>query len=180
MNRGMNMARGDWLLFLGTDDALCPRFSIAATYCREAHTLYYGDGFMAKTTRRYAGLFSAAKLARWNICPLVIFYPRAVFAQCQFNTRYHVLTDWALNMRGRHDGQFLSQYVSAVITELNDRTEVSALRADDKFHRDCLGLLRANFSIPIFMWHWAVRSADWPQRVVGLLRWFLRFVTCQR
>ena len=125
---------------------------------------------MPRLSQRYDGSFSAAKLARRNICRQALFYPRAVFEQYQFGPRYRVLADWALNMRCWHDGRFRFQYVPAVIAKLSDRAEISALRADDEFRRDYLELLSANFSVPVFLWRWAVRAAGWPLRVVGLRR----------
>ena len=170
MNRAVALARGDWLLFLGADDQLRPGFSAAAAQCREPNTLYYGDVFMPQRGRRYDGPFTAAKLARRNICQQAIFYPRAVFAHERFDTRYPVLADWVLNMRCHHDARFHFQYVPEVIAEFNDRTGVSALRVDDAFLRDYLGLLRANFSAPVYWWRRAVRTAGWPLRAAGLLR----------
>lgn len=170
MNRAVALARGDWLLFLGADDQLRPGFSAAAAQCREPDTLYYGDVFMPQRGRRYDGPFTAAKLARRNICQQAIFYPRAVFAHDRFDTRYPVLADWVLNMHCQHDARFRFQYLPEVIAEFNDRTGVSALRVDDAFLRDYLGLLRANFSAPVYWWRRAVRTAGWPLRAAGLLR----------
>ncbi len=170
MNRAVDGARGDWLLFLGADDLLRPGFSAAAAQCREANTLYYGDVYLPHRGRFYDGRFSAAKLARQNICQQAIFYPRAVFAQYRFDTRYSILADWALNMRCHHDARFRFHYVPEVIAEFNDRTGVSSLRKDDQFLRDYLALLRANFSPLIFWWRRMVRTAGWPLRAAGLLR----------
>jgi len=170
MNRAVRLARGDWLLFLGADDTLLAGFSAAAALCREPRTVYYGDVLLAGSARRYDGPFSAAKLARRNICHQAIFYPRAVFAQYQFDTRYRILADWALNMRCHHDARFRFQYVPEVIAEFNDRSGVSALQTDAEFQRDYLALLRANFSAPIFWWRGAVRTAGWPLRALGRRR----------
>lgn len=170
MNRAVADARGDWLLFLGADDALRPGFSAAAAQCRESNTIYYGDVFMPHSNRRYDGPFSAAKLARRNICQQAIFYPRSVFAKYTFDTRYSVLADWALNMRCHHDTQLRFQYLPEVIAEFNDSSGVSSLRADEAFLRDYLTLLRANFSAPVFGWRWALRTASWPLRKAGLMR----------
>jgi len=170
MNRAVRLARGDWLLFLGADDTLRAGFSTAAALCREPRTVYYGDVLLAGSARRYDGPFSAAKLARRNICHQAIFYPRAVFAKYQFDTRYRILADWALNMRCQHDPELRFQYVPAVIAEFNDRTGLSALQTDAEFQRDYLALLRANFSAPICWWRGAVRTAGWPLRALGRRR----------
>ncbi len=167
MNAALQEARGDWLLFLGADDELRPGFSAAAGQLREPHTLYYGDVLLASRQRRYDGVFTAAKLARRNICQQALFYPRAVFAQYNFDTRYRVLADWALNMRCWHDGRFRFQYVPEVIAEFNDSTGVSSRRSDAAFQRDYLALVRAHFSAPIYWWRRAVRTAAWPLRVLG-------------
>ncbi len=170
MNLAVQMARGEWLLFLGADDTLQPGFSLAAEQCLVPNTIYYGDVFMPRRKRRYDGQFSAGKLARKNICHQSIFYPRAVFDNYQFDPRYRVLADWVLNMRCRSDAVFRFQYVPAVIAEFNDSTGVSSRLRDREFQRDYLGLVYANFSLFIFLRRLVSRTLSWPLRVVGLLR----------
>lgn len=170
MNQAVAEARGDWLLFLGADDVLLPSFSAAAAQCRDPNTIYYGDVVMLAQNRRYDGPFTATKLAHHNICQQAIFYPRAVFEQYSFDTRYQILADWVMNMCLLHDSRFRFQYVPEVIAKFDDRNGISSRRDDDEFLHDYLALVRANFPAPIFWWRWAVRMAAWPLRAVGLTR----------
>ena len=125
---------------------------------------------MTRRQRRYDGPFSGGKLARKNICQQAIFYPRAVFEKYQFDPRYRVLADWALNMRCRGDREFRFRYLPAVIAEYNDSTGVSSRQRDREFQSAYLGLVFANFSLFTFLRRLVARTCSWPLRVVGLLR----------
>ena len=45
MNKGVKMATGDWIYFLGCDDYLYPDFSKMCTLLDDKHTIYYGNVF---------------------------------------------------------------------------------------------------------------------------------------
>src|SRR4051812_38325165 len=72
MNKGIGLATGDFLLFLGADDQLLADLAQIASRLHGPRTIYYGDAFWPRRGRRYDGEFGAAKLALRNICQQAI------------------------------------------------------------------------------------------------------------
>ncbi|GFP46731.1 hypothetical protein MKANGN_06090 [Mycobacterium kansasii] len=81
MNRGVSLASGTWLLFLGADDALYEAATLARVAAfigeHEPSDLVYGDVLMRSTKFRYGGAFDLDRLLfKRNICHQSIFYRR--------------------------------------------------------------------------------------------------------
>ncbi|MCF1812591.1 glycosyltransferase, partial [Mycobacterium intracellulare subsp. intracellulare] len=79
MNRGVGMASGEWLLFLGSDDTLLEpaTLELVAAFIRghEPSDLVYGDVVMRSTGSRHAGAFDLDRLLfETNLCHQSIFY----------------------------------------------------------------------------------------------------------
>ena len=84
MNRGMSLARGQWLYFMGSDDVLAAPDTLArvASQARGHHRVMYGsvrmegDAPWAADGSIYDGRFSLRKLMTRNICHQAMFYRR--------------------------------------------------------------------------------------------------------
>lgn len=79
MNRGVGMATGEWVLFLGSDDTLLESatLELVAAFIRrhEPSDLVYGDVVMRSTGARHAGAFDLDRLLfETNLCHQSIFY----------------------------------------------------------------------------------------------------------
>lgn len=153
MNKGIQLARGRWLLFLGADDTLCETFCEAPPLLRDEQTIYYGNVFMTGAKRLYDGPFGAWKLACRNICQQAIFYPRELFEVRQFNLRYRLLADWELNLRTYCDPQFNFHFIPVTITNYNDQSGRSSVETDGEFVRDHGRILRECLPARCFVWH---------------------------
>lgn len=145
MNRGVGLATGDYLLFLGADDVLLVDLVEVARYLVDARTIYYGDAYWPARGRRYDGPFGASKLARRNICQQAIFYPRAVFERHSFDLRYRLQADWELNMRCFSDPAFRFEYVPVVVARYNDLDGASTRQRDLALEADYPRLLWRHF-----------------------------------
>lgn len=108
MNRGVNLARGDWLLFLGSDDELYSPTVLAemAAHLTPNVDLVYGNvmargaSSWAQDGAIYDGPFDDEKILERNICHQSIFYARSLFAHHGgYDLTYKVLADWEYNLR---------------------------------------------------------------------------------
>jgi len=109
MNKGIDQAKGEWLLFLGSDDELLDSDvlenvsnHISQTQAEMVYgdVLIKGDTAWAKDGDRYDGLFTIEKLLKQNICHQSVFYRRSVFHETgAFNISYQVCADWDMNHR---------------------------------------------------------------------------------
>ncbi|OBI13336.1 glycosyltransferase family 2 protein [Mycobacterium sp. E2497] len=147
MNRGVALATGEWLLFLGADDTLYETDTLArvATFIREHEPsdLVYGDVVMRSTGTRHAGAFDLDRLLfETNMCHQSIFYGRKLFAGIgPYNLRYRVWADWDFNIRCFSNPALVARYMDIVVARYNDVTGISST-VDKEFRK----------RLPVFFW----------------------------
>jgi glycosyltransferase involved in cell wall biosynthesis len=145
MNKGVRLATGDFVLFLGADDVLLVDLERVAPLLVDLGTIYYGDTYWPASHRLYDGPFSALKLALRNICQQAIFYPRGVFEKYAFDLRYRIQADWELNMRCFSDPAFRFEYIPVLVAAFNDEDGSSTRHRDLAMEADYPVLLTRHF-----------------------------------
>lgn len=149
MNRGVGMATGAWLLFLGADDTLYESETLAEVAAfiaaHGASHLVYGDVVMRSTGARHAGAFDLDRLLfETNMCHQSIFYRRELFSGIgPYNLRYPVWADWDFNIRCFSNPALVAQYMDIIIARYNDMTGFSMRASTDKEFRKRL---------PMYFW----------------------------
>lgn len=149
MNRGVGMATGEWLLFLGADDTLDQPDTLAriATFIadHEHSDLVYGDVVMRSTGARHAGAFDLDRLLfETNMCHQSIFYRRKLFDGIgPYNLRYPVWADWDFNIRCFSNPALVTRYMDIVVAKYNDMTGLSMRESTDREFRKRL---------PMYFW----------------------------
>lgn len=147
MNRGVDMATGEWLLFLGADDTLYEADTLARvdSFIREhpSSDLVYGDVVMRSTGTRYAGAFDLDRLLfETNLSHQSIFYRRELFAAIgPYNLRYPIWADWDFNIRCFSNPALIACYMDVVVARYNDMSGISST-IDREFRK----------RLPIFFW----------------------------
>lgn len=110
MNKGMDLAKGEWLFFLGSDDVFYNKDVLTTISKKLTNTdreVVYGnveivgDTAWAKNGEIYAGKFTTEKLLNQNICHQAIFYKRDFMLEHigYYNLDYVKSADWDLNLR---------------------------------------------------------------------------------
>ncbi|WP_242670172.1 glycosyltransferase family 2 protein [Mycobacterium decipiens] len=139
MNRGVGLATGTWLLFLGADDSLYEADTLARVAAfigeHEPSDLVYGDVIMRSTKFRWGGVFDLDRLLfKRNICHQAIFYRRGLFGTIgPYNLRYRVLADWDFNIRCFSNPALVTRYMPLVVSYFNDLGGLSNTVIDKEF-----------------------------------------------
>ncbi len=147
MNRGVGMAKGAWLLFLGADDLLYDADTLGRVAAfigdHEPSDLVYGDVVMRSTGARHAGMFDLDRLLfETNMCHQSIFYRRELFAGIgPYNLRYRIWADWDFNIRCFSNPSLKTRYMDIVVARYNDLSGISST-VDKEFRK----------RLPVFFW----------------------------
>lgn len=171
MNKGVQRAKGDWILFLGCDDTLAADLKGIVPRLVDRGTIYYGNAYFQQARRTYDGPFTAAKLALTNLCHQAVFYPRQALLKHPFNLKYRIQADWEVNMRCFSDPEFRFQYIPETIANYNDGSGTSSTQRDLALEVDYLRLLWRHFPAGVALWRSAItlggrflRKLGWPGR----------------
>jgi len=120
MNKGIGMASGRYLYFLGAGDHLRENVleKIEKIIPDEPLTFFYGNVYLVNDKVEYIGEVDEQKIVTWNICHQAIFYERNIFKiMGRYNLRYRVLADHAFNIRCFADKRIRKTFVDEVIAD---------------------------------------------------------------
>lgn len=156
MNRGTKLANGQWYYFMGSDDLLLPGFSVLAEQMKDKKTIYYGDSQPfhrlpgAVNFILLTGKFSRYRLAKHCMNHQVILYPADVFKKYQYELKYKVSADYALNIRAWGDAEFKKKHIPVLIAKYNV-TGFSSVNTDALFVQDKPELIKKSMGIGMYL-----------------------------
>ncbi|WP_231490258.1 glycosyltransferase family 2 protein [Pedobacter sp. Leaf170] len=151
MNKGIEIAKGKWLYFLGSDDELyCEKvLEEILKFDSEIIDILYGN--VCVQSQIVGELYNIDILLSKNICHQSIFYKNEVFKKIgKFKEVYVAAADWQHNIRWMKNRRIKSKYVSEIVATYNPYGFSSYI--DDKlFHqyRNWNRLVRARKSISL-------------------------------
>jgi glycosyltransferase involved in cell wall biosynthesis len=118
MNESLKYVKGQWVVFLGSDDLLLNGFTAMLGILKDPDTIYYGD--LLFYGKDFFKVYDDYYLTKLNICQQAIFYPRKVFDKYRFDLKYKVYADYHLNLRCWKDEQFNFSHANHVISRFSD------------------------------------------------------------
>jgi glycosyltransferase involved in cell wall biosynthesis len=117
INKATQLARGEFLLFMGADDELFAGFKHILPLLKDKRTIYYGGVYMEN--ERVSKPYSAYQLTKQHLCHQAIIYPRAVFDKYTYDTRYNVFADYHLNLKCWTDPAFKQHHEDFIIAKFS-------------------------------------------------------------
>lgn len=144
LNKGIALASGKYLLFLGAGDGLKEGVleRVAALLPEDKLCFVYGDAYLVRHSLRTGGEFSSREFLIRNICQQAIFYERTIFDQLgKFDVTYKVFADWVFNMKCFADKRVRKIYLDMVVADF-EGWGISDTQQDADFYRDQPRLVR--------------------------------------
>jgi glycosyltransferase involved in cell wall biosynthesis len=148
MNKALEVASGDWLIFLGADDELLVSPEQVLRHAVRPDAVYYGDVCIRSSNAISGGRFSKYRLMQENICHQAIFYPRAVYKNKAYDTGSGMLADHRYNIELRGSGVAFI-HIDEVISRFDDSGRSSA--RDPRFEDIKLRAIREHFGLPLYL-----------------------------
>lgn len=100
MNKGLQHASGDYVIFLGADDHFLSFSTLyrASLYMKNLKYVYYGDVYRNNKNDLYRGAFNKYILSLKNISHQAIFYPKHIYQRYHYDLQYKLYADYFLNL----------------------------------------------------------------------------------
>jgi glycosyltransferase involved in cell wall biosynthesis len=119
MNKGIMMAHGEWLHFLGADDTLINDKVLENVFNNESHVgidFLYGNVYFLSLKKVYDGPFDEDKILFKNICHQSIFYKKFIHEKMgYYNMEYKLFADWDFNIRCFLNSEIKRKYIDVVV-----------------------------------------------------------------
>jgi glycosyltransferase involved in cell wall biosynthesis len=118
MNKGIEMARGKYIYFLGAGDTLRANVlgNLARVIPQSELAFVYGNVYWVDEAFIYGGKFDKLRLETFNICHQAIFYERAIFDEIgRFELDYRILADYVFNIKCFGNDKIQKTYLDYVI-----------------------------------------------------------------
>jgi len=137
MNKGIRLAEGEWIYFLGSDDLFYDASVLADFFANPSDSginpapsgtgpnsvpslanidLAYGDVLSPSYKGRYDGEFTLEKLLSRNLPHQAAFYRKSLFTRLgDYDQRYRMHADWDLNLRCFSDPAVRTRYTGVLV-----------------------------------------------------------------
>jgi glycosyltransferase involved in cell wall biosynthesis len=158
MNKGIDIAKGEWLYFLGSDDYIFENSTLEKLIeigDLENYDFVYGNVFSPGYGENYDGYFDQQKILSKNICHQAIFVRKKLFQSLgKFDIRYELLADYDFNLRAVFNRKVRKRHIDLTVAFYAPAGS-SSVKTDEKFIKD------KNF---LFL-KYGFASFSWPQRI---------------
>lgn len=147
MNKALQIATGDYIIFLGADDHFMSHsvLSEVAKYIEDDNCVYYGNVFRNKRNDIYKGEFSKLMFSCENICHQCIFYPKSVYKNNQYDLKFPTLADYIYNIRIWNKVKF--NYIPVCVSYFNCMGVSASGSSDEKYTKDFFYVVRENLGL---------------------------------
>jgi len=159
MNKGLTLADGDWVLFLGADDILAYSGIIEELipYFTHPDFIYYGNSYIKTLNSLYNGKVNMFSIALGNVSHQAIFYPKNIYKQKIYDESYRIFADHIYNIElySKFSKQFV--YLPKLIS-IYSGIGISSNTKDEKYDQTLTRVIINNFGYLCGFYVWLRRK----------------------
>ncbi len=149
-NKGVSLATGKYLYFIGAGDCLKPSIleQVAKLLPHETPSFVYGNCYFVKQKIYNGKEFTSELFIRDNTCQQGIFYHRAIFEIVgNYDLRYKVFADWFFNLKCFMHDKITKRYIDYVIADYEEGGLSAEINRDPIFKKEFPLFVRKHFGI---------------------------------
>lgn len=147
MNKGISLAKGDWIYFLGCDDILYNKSTLSNIFSKSKYDEFkviYGSVLFLHSNKIYDGKFDNIKMCEKSICHQAIFYRSELFQKYgSFSTEFKTASDHILNLKIYCSDPLSWLFVDEIIAIYNEKG--TSEFAESKFLDESFKIRYENF-----------------------------------
>ena len=147
MNKGIDLSKGEWLYFMGSDDLFYDNqvLNNIFQHLQDDIDVVYGDVCWIPSNIIEKGEWTPEVFIKTNINHQRIFYRKSLFEKIEhFNINYSIAADHELNVRIFCNDKIRKQYLPITVAKYNSQG-FSANKTDEKFWEDWDRIIYKNF-----------------------------------
>jgi len=181
MNKGLELAAGEWIYFLGGDDELFDDRVLETIFTGDdaaTADVLYGQVLLTEKNTLYLGEFDAEKLVFRNISHQAIFTRRRVFERYgKFDLKYKICADHIFNVKWFFDPSVKRKFVDVVVAKFGQEG-ISSQKDDVDKVKDLPGLVKQYGGTALYLRFYYLRPVVmWTRKKIRLCKKLLsRFV----
>ncbi len=148
MNRGIELATGEWVYFMGCDDVFFDEnvLDVVLPHLTSDYDLVYGDVLWVPDEVLEKGVCTVADLIKRNINHQRIFYRKELFVKHgNYDLQYRIASDHELNIRFFCNTAVRKKYVPVTVARYHSGG-FSANKLDEVFWNNWKNIFRQNFA----------------------------------
>lgn len=141
MNKGIELGKGDYLYFMGSDDVFYTNDTLENIFTKEnlSFDVIYGDVQFKNSKQIYSGESNLQKLVndQISICHQAIFYAKRTFDVIgNYKLKYFIHADYDFNIRCFQNKELKIKYINTIVAIFNE-TGLSGTKSNaDGFHTE--------------------------------------------
>lgn len=147
MNKGISLAKGDWIYFLGCDDLFYSKSTLSNIFLKSNYhkiNVVYGNVLFLHSNIIYDGQFDDLKMCDKSICHQAIFYRKKVFEENGFfSTEYKTASDHIFNIKNYCLNTTAWLYLDEIVAIYNEKG--ASEYAESKFLDESFEIRYINF-----------------------------------
>lgn len=171
MNKALDIASGDYLIFLGADDVFYNTNVLkdVERKIKDMTCIYYGRVIYKSGLLSRGEIKNALDLCRVNISHQSIFYPKPVFSKKRYNLKYKIYADYVYNMELFSENTNPFVFLDQIISVFNEQG-ISGTRKDVAFENDRLELVHNLFGYKVSVFLAIGLKIKAGLRIIGIIK----------